>query len=125
LGQEKPWKSKIVPEFLKKFCADFYSADETGLFYRAMPDGSLCYKHVKLLGSKKAMDRITVLCSSNMSGTDKKKLLFIGKSVKPQCFKGLKMDSLPVEYYANKNAWLTSKIFKKWLMRWTVELQRK
>jgi hypothetical protein len=35
------------------------------------------------------------------------------------------MDSLPVEYYANKNAWMTSKSFKKWLMRWDVELQLK
>jgi hypothetical protein len=26
------------------------------------------------------------------------------------------MDSLLVEYYANKNAWMTSEIFKKWLM---------
>jgi hypothetical protein len=61
LGQEKPWKSKKVPELLQKFFADdIYSADETGLFYHAMPDGSVSYKHVKLLGSKKAMDRITV-----------------------------------------------------------------
>jgi hypothetical protein len=74
LGQEKLWKSKKVPELLQKFCVgDLYSADETGLFYHAMPDDSLCYKHVKLLGSKKAMDRITVLCCSNMSGTDKKR----------------------------------------------------
>jgi hypothetical protein len=97
------WKSKKVPELLQKFYADdIYSADETGLFYRVTPDGSLCYNHVQLLGSKKVMDRITVLCCSNMSRTDKKKLLVIGKSAKPRCFKGLKMDSLPVEYYANK-----------------------
>jgi hypothetical protein len=60
-----------------------------------------------------------------MSGTGKKKLLVIGKSAKSGCFKGLKMDSLPVEYYANKNAWMTSEILKKWLMKWDVELQRK
>jgi hypothetical protein len=43
-----------VPELLQKFCADdICSADETGLFYRATPDGSLCYNHVQLLGSKK------------------------------------------------------------------------
>jgi hypothetical protein len=66
-----------------------------------------------------------VLCCSNMSGTDKKKLLVIGKSAKPRCFKGLKMDSLPVECYGNKNARMTSEIFKKWLMRSDVELQRK
>jgi hypothetical protein len=59
-----------------------------------------------------------------VSGTDKKKLLVIGKSAKPRCFKGLNMDSLQVEYCANKNAWMTSEIFKKWLMRWNVELQQ-
>jgi hypothetical protein len=71
------------------------------------------------------MDRITVLCCSNTSGTDKKKLLVIGKSAKSRRFKGLKMDSLPVEYYANKNAWMTSEIRKKWLVKWDVELQQK
>jgi hypothetical protein len=60
-----------------------------------------------------------------MSGTDKKKLLVTGKSAEPRCFKGLKMDSLQVKYYANKNAWMTSEIFKKWLMRLDVELQKK
>jgi hypothetical protein len=60
-----------------------------------------------------------------MSGTDKKKLLVIGKSAKPRCFKGLKMDSLLVEYYANKNAWMTCELFKKWLMTWDTELQWK
>jgi hypothetical protein len=35
------------------------------------------------------------------------------------------MDSLPVKNYAKNNAWMTSKIFKKWLMRWDVELQYK
>jgi hypothetical protein len=117
VGAEE-WKSKKVPELLQKFCADdIYSADETGLFYRATLDGSLCKKHVQLLGYKKEMDRKTVLCCSNMSGTDKKKLLVIGKSAKPRCFKELKMDSLPVEYYANKNAWMSYRIYKKWLMR--------
>jgi hypothetical protein len=35
------------------------------------------------------------------------------------------MDSLPVLYCANKNAWMTLKIFKKWLMGWDMELQYK
>jgi hypothetical protein len=46
---------------LQKFCADdIYNADETSLFYHAMLDGSLSYKHATLSGSKKAMD--CVLC---------------------------------------------------------------
>jgi hypothetical protein len=35
------------------------------------------------------------------------------------------MDRLPVLYHANENVWMTSEIFKKWLMSSDVELQRK
>ena len=45
----------------------FYNADETGLYYRATPDGSLCYCHDKLCGSKKEMEKITVLSCSNLT----------------------------------------------------------
>jgi hypothetical protein len=108
---------------LQKFCADdVYSASETGLFYRAMLDGSLSYEHATLSNSKKAVDHVTELCCSNMPGTDKWKLLVIGKRAKPWCFKGISMDSLPVLYHANKNAWMTSEVFKKWLMSWDMEL---
>lgn len=87
------WKNTKIKTYLENFCPDdIYNADETGLYYRATPDGSLCYKYVALTGYKKAMDRITVLCCANMSGTDKRKLLIIGKSAKPRCFKGLRMD---------------------------------
>ena len=118
------WKITKIPTFLKNFCADdIYNADETGLYYRATPDGSLCYKHIALSGYKKAMDRITVLCCANMTGTDKRKLLIIGKSARPRCFKGLRMEGLPVEYHANKNAWMTSDIFRNWLTSWDQNLQ--
>ncbi|KII74338.1 hypothetical protein RF11_06485 [Thelohanellus kitauei] len=53
---------------------------------------------------KKAIDYINVLCSKNMSGTDKRKQLIIGKSARPRCFKRLRMEGFPVEYHANKNA---------------------
>jgi hypothetical protein len=52
------------------------------------------------------MDHVTVLCFSNISETDKQKLLVIGKMVKTQYFKGICMDSVPILYYANKNAWI-------------------
>lgn len=118
------WKSTQLPNLLQKFCADdIYNAVETGLLYRATPDGSLRYRHEVLQASEKAMDRVTILCCCNMSGTDKRKLLVIGKCAKPRCFKGLTVDSLPVLYYDNKNAWMTSEIFKDWLMSWDAELR--
>ena len=119
------WKLRL-PSLLQKFRPeDIYNADKTGLFYRATPNGSMVYKYKALSGSKKAMDRVTVLCCSNMLGTDKRKLLVIGKSVKPRYFKGLRIDSLPVQYHANKNAWMTSVLFEKWLTDWDRELKLK
>jgi hypothetical protein len=116
-------KSTKVPDLHQKFCTDFYNANETGLFYHAMPNCSLNYKHTILHGSKKAMDHTTVLCCSNISGTEKWKLLVTGKRAKPKCFKGISMDSLPVLYCANKNAQMTSEICMKWLMSLDVELK--
>ncbi|KFM64333.1 Tigger transposable element-derived protein 4, partial [Stegodyphus mimosarum] len=37
---------------------------------------------------------------------------------------GLRRDSLPVVHRANRNAWMTSEIFKEWLKDWDRELQR-
>ena len=73
------------------------------LYCRATPDGSLCYCREKLSGSKKAMERITVLCCSNLTGLINV-LLVIGKSLRPHCFKNVNVDNLPVTYRANRKA---------------------
>ncbi|XP_048759253.2 tigger transposable element-derived protein 6-like [Ostrea edulis] len=48
-----------------------------------------------------------------MSGSDKQRLLVIGKSRDPRCFRGKK--SLPVVYRSSAKAWMTSDIFREWL----------
>uniref|UniRef100_A0A2H8TWR2 Tigger transposable element-derived protein 1 n=1 Tax=Melanaphis sacchari TaxID=742174 RepID=A0A2H8TWR2_9HEMI len=53
---------------------------------------------------------------------EKRKLMVIGKSQNPQCFKRVK--TLPVNYKANKNAWMTAAIFIDWLINWNKELNR-
>lgn len=53
---------------------------------------------------KKAKDRVTINACSNASGTIKLPLQLIGKSKRPRCFKGVKMDLLPLKYSAQKNA---------------------
>ncbi len=119
------WLSNQLPKLLTEYSLeDVYNADETGLYYRATPDGSLAYAHQSLVGSKKAMDRITVLCCCNATGTDKRPLLVIGKSLQPRCFKNVNVNSLPVVYRANKNAWMTTSIFLPWLKIWNSELQK-
>ena len=49
-------------------------------FIIASPDGSICHTKDKLTGSKKAMDRVTVLCCTNILRTDKQNHLVIGNS---------------------------------------------
>lgn len=63
-------------------------------------------KYEKCSSGEFFKDRITILVCANMSGSDKKKLVVIGKSKNPPCFKGIK--NLPVDYYCNENAWMVT-----------------
>lgn len=63
-----------------------------------------------------------MLVAANMSGTLKKKLLVIGKSKQPRCFKNVK--NIPVGYYSNRRAWMTSEIFINWVRDWDAELKK-
>ena len=66
------WLMHKLPKLLEEFPeTDIFNADETGLFYRATPYSSLCFAKEQLSGSKKALDRITVLVCANMPGTEK------------------------------------------------------
>jgi hypothetical protein len=85
------------------------------------PDRTLKFKGEKCVGGKLSKDRITVLVCANSDGTEKRKVLVIGKSKNPRCFKNVK--SLPVRYSANKNAWMTSDLFEAELRHWDRELR--
>ncbi|XP_033222773.1 tigger transposable element-derived protein 4-like [Belonocnema kinseyi] len=50
-----------------------------------------------------------------MTGIEKLKLVVIGKSQKPRCFKKRKVESLPVTYTNNKKAWMTSAVYESWI----------
>ncbi|XP_049316965.1 tigger transposable element-derived protein 4-like [Bactrocera dorsalis] len=63
------------------------------------------------------------MVAANMSGTEKKKLLIIGKSQKLRCFRSVK--SLPVDYANNRKAWMTSELLEKWLRDWDRDLVKK
>lgn len=90
-----------------------YNADETSLFWRYLPNKSLCAANEKTpSGIKHAKERLTVLACANASGTHKLKLLVIGKFAKPRALKNV--HALPVHYKYNKRAWITREITKDW-----------
>jgi len=114
-GAER-WAIEVLPGILKDYSPkDIFNADETGLYWRAIPDGTLSFKGIEAPGSKIAKDRMTLLLACNMDGNEKIDPLVIGKSKNPRCFKNVK--NLPVEYEANKNAWMTADIWRDWLAR--------
>ncbi|VDI83581.1 Hypothetical predicted protein, partial [Mytilus galloprovincialis] len=63
-------------------------------------------------------------CSST---GEKLKPLVIGKSYNPRCFKNVNKGNLPVTYYSNKKAWMTTNAFIDWLrtVNTTMRLQRR
>ena len=65
------------------------------------------------------------MACANASGSIKHPLLFIHQSLNPQCFKHLDKNDLPIDYYALKNAWVDSTIFKKCFHEKCVPLCRK
>lgn len=111
-----------------KVCADYspndiFNGDEAGLFYQLTPDKTHKFKNEKCIGGKLSKNRITLWICANMSGTEKRELLVIGKFKKPRCFKNVK--KLPVRYQSSKKAWMTSSIFQEELHCWDRELRLK
>lgn len=100
---------------------DIYNVDETGLFFQLIPDKTLVHKDESCRGIKTKKQRITVLLCCNSTGTDKRRLLIIGKSGKPRCFRNFK-SHFYCTYTANKKAWMTSNIFQEWLLDFNKQL---
>lgn len=104
-----------------------YNADETGLYWKCLPQKTLAYETEKNApGHKKQKQRITVLCCANASGSHFLDLGVIGTARKPRAFSKMKKDSsLPVSYYSNKTAWMTVEIFSDWFKTKFVPAVRK
>ena len=92
---------------------NIFNADETGLYYCALPTKSMVAKNDSAAGVKMAKNRITVLLAASATG-EKLKPVATGNALKPQCFQGLDINSLGIEYYHNMKAWMTGIIFSTW-----------
>ena len=110
------WLDKTLAPILSSYHPrDVFNADETGVFYRLLPDKTLCFKGDSCHGGKQSKERITAMVCANMDGSEKLPLMVIGKFERPRCFKNVK--TLPVAYKFNKKAWMTSVIFTDWLRK--------
>ena len=63
------WQTHCLPALLKQFKAeDIFTADETGLFYRCLPDRTHVFKNDKCAGGKRSKEKLTVLVTASMAG---------------------------------------------------------
>lgn len=93
--------------------SQLYNYDETGLFWRALPDCTQASKAEKNTpGRKISKDRVSALLCANADGSHILKPVIVGKSKKPRAIKNL--NTLPVHYYNSKNAWFTREITMDW-----------
>ena len=116
------WQTNCLPALLKQFkTEDIFNADETGLFYRCLPDKTQVFKNDKCAGRKLLKERLTGLVTASIAG-EKLLLLVIGKSATPRCFKNIKKLLLP--YESNKKAWMTAAIFEMLVKKLDSEMRK-
>ncbi|KAL4096624.1 hypothetical protein QTP88_021543 [Uroleucon formosanum] len=73
------WLENEWPSFISKFSpSDVFNGDETGLYFRALPEHTYVLQNDKAKGTKSCKERIIILCCASMTG-EKKKLLVVGK----------------------------------------------
>jgi len=107
------WKSSI-PLIIEGYEArNIFNCDETGLFWKGLPDRTLATKKDKCKGGKLAKERLTVLLTVSAVG-EKLQPLIIWRSLNPRCFN--KRQPLGIQWYANKTAWMTGAIFSEYLV---------
>ncbi|XP_025197514.1 tigger transposable element-derived protein 6-like [Melanaphis sacchari] len=101
------WSENILPNLLKEYSLDdVFNADEFGLFFKLMPDKSLVFKHEHCQGGNLSKERLSVLACTNATGSQKLRLLVIGKYKSPRCFKNIR--KFPCDYVSQNHAWMTA-----------------
>ncbi len=96
---------------------NIFNMDETGLFYRCLPNRSYVCKggDGRQMGrgtkAMKAKDRITLVLCCNATGTCKVGPLVIGSAKNPHCFRNA---SCPLPYVDQPKAWVDKERYRFW-----------
>jgi len=87
----------ILPNLLKDYHSDeIFNADETALYYKAVPDRTYQYKNKQSNDIKVFKERLSILLCCTMSGTEKLRRIVIGQYKNPRCFSRVNKSNLPV-----------------------------
>ncbi|OQS04850.1 hypothetical protein THRCLA_20781 [Thraustotheca clavata] len=101
---------------------DVFNFDETACYYRWQSHRSITSKQKP--GKKQNNLHITVALATNVDGSYKVPLLFVGVSKKPRCFTKTSTADLGVEYASTKMGWMTSELFNQWITHFDKNCER-
>jgi hypothetical protein len=101
---------------------DIYNMDETGLYWRRMPNGGLASEGRP--GQKRDKTRITIVVASNATGSDRLPLWIIGTAKTPHALRGMNMASIGCKWRHNKKAWMRHEIMEQWLRTFYLRVGR-
>ena len=93
---------------------NIWNMDESGCFFKALPDARSVQNGKQAKGDKKSKQRFTVAFFVSAAGQKIDEPIVIWKIKLPRCFKGLRDRSRPgnVHYFSNSKSWMTSEIFE-------------
>ncbi|KAG7174109.1 Tigger transposable element-derived protein 1-like 20 [Homarus americanus] len=114
--------AREFPPFLREIMEEgqysddqVFTMDESGLFWKKLPSKSFVVKNAsRIRGRKMQKERITVLFTTNASGTCKLKLSVIHTARKPHAYKSMDMTKLNVHWLTARKAWMFSTLSLSW-----------
>lgn len=110
LGQQRT----VLMELLNQYNPhDIFNMNETALFYRMLPSQTLATRAIA--GRKKDKARISIGLCCNLTGTEKLEPIVVNRAAKPRCFRGVNINDIPIKYFSNTKAWMTTKVFLEWV----------
>ena len=91
---------------------DIWNMEETGYFFKALPEKGLAEKKSQALGDKKSKMRLAIAFLVSTVGDKVIEPIVIWGSAKPRCFKNLikPEGTYDVHYYSSQKLWMTSEI---------------
>jgi hypothetical protein len=101
---------------------DIFNCDETGLFWKMKPSRTISNGQVS--GTKQSKDRVMVLLTCNVTGTEKLAPLFIHKYENPRAIKNINKKTLPVDYYWNQKSWMQVSIWNEYIKKLNTRMRR-
>ncbi|XP_069832253.1 tigger transposable element-derived protein 1-like [Dendropsophus ebraccatus] len=96
------------------YCAQqVFNVDETGLFWKCLPNRTYISKEVKSAPSHKvSKERLTLLLGGNAVGDYKLKPMLVYQAENPRALQGISKAQLPVIWKSNRKAWVTLVVFE-------------